>query len=141
VLRRTRFGMELRAVGCNELARLSPRSARQPHGHPFLTCCARSSRAAGGLLLAGQVGVGDPTVGQNYTLQSISVPWFSAAPASLRRPRLLPRRAGRRRPHPGNQQRHRLSRLSEQLAILAARRLDTASAAMYSQTRSAVRHG
>jgi ribose transport system ATP-binding protein len=28
--------------------------------------------AAGGVLLAAQVGVGDPTVGQNYTLQSIS---------------------------------------------------------------------
>ena len=27
---------------------------------------------AGGVLLAAQVGVGDPTVGQNYTLESIS---------------------------------------------------------------------
>jgi ribose transport system ATP-binding protein len=70
-LRRTRFGMELRAIGCNELA--AHRLGAQINRSVMLAymLCAFFT-ALGGLLLAGQVGIGDPAVGANYTLQSIS---------------------------------------------------------------------
>ena len=71
MLRRTRFGIELRAVGSNEVTayRLGARTTRTGILAYVLCSC---FAAVGGLLLAAQVGVGDPTVGQNYTLQSIS---------------------------------------------------------------------
>jgi ribose transport system ATP-binding protein len=70
-LRRTRFGMELRAIGCNALA--AHRLGAQINRSVILAyiLCALFT-AVGGLLLAGQIGIGDPTVGANYTLQSIS---------------------------------------------------------------------
>ena len=63
--------MELRAVGCNEVAayRLGARVNRTVV-LSYVLCSLFS--AVGGLLLAGQISVGDPSVGQNYTLQSIS---------------------------------------------------------------------
>jgi ribose transport system ATP-binding protein len=70
-LRRTRLGMEIRAIGSNEVVahRLGAQVNRTGIlAYVFSSCFA----AVGGLLLAAQVGVGDPTVGQNYTLQSIS---------------------------------------------------------------------
>jgi ribose transport system ATP-binding protein len=71
ILRRSRFGMELRAVGSNEVAayRLGARVNRTII-LSYVLCSLFAGM--GGLLLAGQVGVGDPSVGQNYTLQSIS---------------------------------------------------------------------
>ena len=63
--------MELRAIGCNELA--AHRLGAQINRSVMLAyvLCALFT-AVGGLLLAGQIGIGDPTVGANYTLQSIS---------------------------------------------------------------------
>jgi ribose transport system ATP-binding protein len=71
MVRRTRLGMELRAIGCNELA--AHRLGAQINRSVMLAyiLCALFT-AVGGLLLAGQIGIGDPTVGANYTLQSIS---------------------------------------------------------------------
>jgi ribose transport system ATP-binding protein len=70
-LRRTRFGMEIRAIGSNEVAayRLGAKINRSCILAYVLCSC---FAALGGLLLSAQIGVGDPTVGQNYTLQSIS---------------------------------------------------------------------
>jgi ribose transport system ATP-binding protein len=70
-LRRSRFGMELRAIGSNELAahRLGARVDRSVI-LAYMLCALFTSIS--GLLLAGQVGIGDPAVGANYTLQSIS---------------------------------------------------------------------
>jgi ribose transport system ATP-binding protein len=71
MLRKTRFGMGVRAIGSNEVAayRLGARVDRAAT-LAYVLCSLFA--AAGGVLLAAQVGVGDPTVGQNYTLQSIS---------------------------------------------------------------------
>ena len=71
ILRKTRFGMGVRAVGSNEVSayRLGARVDRTAI-LAYVLCSLFA--AAGGVLLAAQVGVGDPTVGQNYTLQSIS---------------------------------------------------------------------
>jgi len=70
-LRQTRFGMEIRAIGSNEVA--AYRLGAQVNRSCILAYVLCSCFAAlGGLLLAAQIGVGDPTVGQNYTLQSIS---------------------------------------------------------------------
>ena len=70
-LRRTRLGMEIRAIGSNEVAahRLGARVNRSVIGAYIL--CALFT-ALGGLLLSAQVGIGDPAVGGTYTLQSIS---------------------------------------------------------------------
>lgn len=70
-LRKTRFGMEIRAIGSNEVAahRLGARVNRSVI-LAYVLCSVFT--AIGGVLLAAQVGVGDPTVGQSYTLQSIS---------------------------------------------------------------------
>jgi ribose transport system ATP-binding protein len=70
-LRRSRFGMEIRAIGSNEVAahRLGARVNRSVISAYVL--CALFT-AMGGILLSAQVGIGDPSVGQNYTLQSIS---------------------------------------------------------------------
>src|SRR5262249_47089350 len=71
ILRKTRFGMGVRSVGSNEVGayRLGARVDRTAI-LAYVLCSLFA--AAGGVLLAAQVGVGDPTVGQNYTLQSIS---------------------------------------------------------------------
>ena len=71
MLRKTRFGMGVRAIGSNEVAayRLGARVDRTAT-LAYVLCSLFA--AAGGVMLAAQVGVGDPTVGQNYTLQSIS---------------------------------------------------------------------
>jgi ribose transport system ATP-binding protein len=71
VLRRTRFGMELRAVGSNEVAahRLGAQVNRSVVA-AYMLCSLFA--AFGGILLSGQIAIGDPSVGQNYTLQSIS---------------------------------------------------------------------
>ena len=70
-LRRTRFGMEIRAIGSNEVA--AYRLGAQVNRSCILAYILCSFFAAlGGVLLSAQIGVGDPTVGQNYTLQSIS---------------------------------------------------------------------
>ena len=71
ILRKTRFGIGVRAVGSNEVSayRLGARVDRTAI-LAYVLCSLFA--AAGGVLLAAQVGVGDPTVGQNYTLQSIS---------------------------------------------------------------------
>jgi ribose transport system ATP-binding protein len=71
VLRKTRFGMELRAVGSNEVAafRLGARVNRTVIS-AYMLCSLFA--ALGGFLLSAQIAIGDPSVGQNYTLQSIS---------------------------------------------------------------------
>ena len=70
LLRRSRAGLELRAVGSDEtrahrLGRGSTRRICSP------TSCARCSRPPAGILLSAQVAVGDPSLGVNYTLTSI----------------------------------------------------------------------
>jgi ribose transport system ATP-binding protein len=71
VLRQTRFGLELRAIGSNEVAahRLGARVDRSVI-LAYILCSLFT--AVGGLLLSAQVGIGDPAVGVNYSLQSIS---------------------------------------------------------------------
>ena len=71
MLRRTRFGMELRAIGSSEIAahRLGARVNRSVI-LAYVLCSLFA--AVGGLLLSAQVGIGDPAVGVNYSLQSIS---------------------------------------------------------------------
>jgi len=71
VLRRTRFGMELRAIGSSEVGahRLGARVNRSVI-LAYVLCSLFT--AVGGLLLSAQVGIGDPAVGVNYSLQSIS---------------------------------------------------------------------
>jgi ribose transport system ATP-binding protein len=71
LLRKSRFGMELRAIGSNETAayRLGARVNRSVI-LAYVLCSFFA--ALGGILLSAQVGIGDPAVGQNYTLQSIS---------------------------------------------------------------------
>ena len=70
-LRKTRYGMEIRAIGSSEVAahRVGARVNRSII-LAYVSCSVLT--AIGGVLLAAQVGVGDPTIGQNYTLQSIS---------------------------------------------------------------------
>jgi ribose transport system ATP-binding protein len=71
LLRRSRAGIELRAVGSSEVRahRLGARSHRV-HLVAYVLCALFS--ALGGLMLASQVGIGDPSVGVNYTLTSIA---------------------------------------------------------------------
>jgi ribose transport system ATP-binding protein len=71
VLRLTRAGLQLRAVGSDGTTahRLGARVNRT-HIAAYLLCSLFS--AAGGLMLASQVGVGDATVGVSYTLTSIA---------------------------------------------------------------------
>jgi ribose transport system ATP-binding protein len=71
VLRRTAFGLGLRAVGCDEAAahRIGVRV-----GPTVMAAYLLSALFAtlAGILLAGQVGLGDPTVGGSYTLASVA---------------------------------------------------------------------
>jgi ribose transport system ATP-binding protein len=73
VLRRTRFGLQLRAVGSDETRahRLGARADFTVIA-AFVICALFA--AAAGIMLAGQIGVGDgdPTLSSNYTLQSIA---------------------------------------------------------------------
>ncbi|HEY1509278.1 MAG TPA: ATP-binding cassette domain-containing protein [Solirubrobacteraceae bacterium] len=71
VLRFTRPGLQIRAVGSDEPAahRLGARVNRT-HILAYVLCSLFT--AAGGLMLASQVGVGDATVGVTYTLTSIT---------------------------------------------------------------------
>jgi ribose transport system ATP-binding protein len=70
-LRKSRFGMEIRAIGSNEVAayRLGAKVNRSVI-LAYVLCSFFT--ALGGILLSAQIGIGDPSVGQNYTLQSIS---------------------------------------------------------------------
>ena len=70
-LRRTRFGLALRASGSDEPSahRVGARVNRTVIAGYVL--CALFATIAG-VLLAGQVGIGDPTVGQSYTLSSVT---------------------------------------------------------------------
>jgi ribose transport system permease protein/ribose transport system ATP-binding protein len=63
--------MELRAIGSSEIAahRLGA-SVNRSVILAYILCSLLT--AAGGLLLSAQVGIGDPAVGVNYSLQSIS---------------------------------------------------------------------
>jgi ribose transport system ATP-binding protein len=71
ILRKMRFGMGVRAVGSNEVSAYRLGAPVDRTAILAYVLCSLFA-AAGGVLLAAQVGVGDPTVGQNYTLQSIS---------------------------------------------------------------------
>jgi ribose transport system ATP-binding protein len=71
LLRRSRAGLELRAVGSNEerARRLGARPDRT-HAGAYVLCSLFA--VAAGVMLASQVGLGDANVGENYTLQSIT---------------------------------------------------------------------
>ncbi len=71
-LRRTRLGLALRAVGSNEAAahRMGV-SVGRTRIVAYVLCAVFASLAA--VMLAVQIGTGDATAGQNYTLQSIAV--------------------------------------------------------------------
>ncbi|MEA2467602.1 MAG: ribose transport system permease protein rbsA [Thermoleophilaceae bacterium] len=71
VLRRTRFGNALRAIGSNEQSAHRIGVRVTPTIVAAYVACALFA-VLGGLMLAMQVGIGDPTVGQNYTLTSIT---------------------------------------------------------------------
>jgi ribose transport system ATP-binding protein len=70
-LRRTRWGLELRAVGSNEEAarRLGTKTNRVSL-LAYVACSALTF--GGGVMLIAQLGIGDPTAGVNYTLASIA---------------------------------------------------------------------
>jgi ribose transport system ATP-binding protein len=70
-LRSSRFGWQLRAVGSNEE---SARRAGVRIDRTFVAGYIASSllTAFGGVMLFGQIGVGDPRQGANYTLSSIT---------------------------------------------------------------------
>jgi ribose transport system ATP-binding protein len=70
-LRRTTWGVALRAVGSNEL---NARRAGIPIEWTYFGAYALSGLLsyAGGVMLMAQIGVGDPTAGVNYTLTSIT---------------------------------------------------------------------
>jgi ribose/xylose/arabinose/galactoside ABC-type transport system permease subunit len=71
VLRRTRFGRHIYAVGGNEeVARLSGISATRIRYAVYVICSL--SAALTGLLYLSRMGVGDPVVGDNLELQSIT---------------------------------------------------------------------
>jgi ribose transport system ATP-binding protein len=70
-LRRTRWGLELRAVGSDEASahRLGIAVGRT-HLAAFVLCSLLV--AVGAMMLMAQIGVGDPTAGINYSLTSIT---------------------------------------------------------------------
>jgi ribose transport system ATP-binding protein len=71
VLRRTRFGLALRAVGSDETRahRLGAR-VNLTYFSAYVLCSLFT--ALGGLMLASQVAIGDPRIGTSYTLTSIT---------------------------------------------------------------------
>jgi ribose transport system ATP-binding protein len=71
VLRRTSFGLSLRAVGSDEVSayRLGVKVDRVA-GLAYIIAALFAALA--GMLLAAQVGLGDPTVGGTYTLASVT---------------------------------------------------------------------
>ena len=70
LLRRSRAGLELRAVGSDE-TRAHRLGARVNATHLLAYVVCALFAAAGGILLSAQVAVGDPSLGVNYTLTSI----------------------------------------------------------------------
>ncbi|MGP6204634.1 ATP-binding cassette domain-containing protein [Microbacterium sp. F2] len=78
VLRRTGFGIRVRAVGLNGhfANRLGIRASMVRAG-AYLLCGALA--AIGGVFLASQVGIGDATVGDTYTLLAIAAPVIGGA--------------------------------------------------------------
>jgi ribose transport system ATP-binding protein len=70
-LRRTVFGLGLRAIGCDESSahRIGVRVTPTVMAAYLLSALFAT---LAGILLAGQVGVGDPTVGGSYTLSSVA---------------------------------------------------------------------
>ena len=71
VLRLTRPGLELRAVGSDEeRARQLGARVEITHFSAYVLCSIFA--AAAGLMLASQVGIGDPTVGISYTLTGVT---------------------------------------------------------------------
>ncbi len=71
LLRFTRGGLQLRAVGSNETrAHRLGAQVGATHVGAYVLCSLFA--AAGGIMLASQVGVGDPRIGTNYTLTSIT---------------------------------------------------------------------
>lgn len=78
LLRRTGMGMRVRAVGMNGLYadRLGIRS-NLVRGGAYVLCGLLASLA--GVFLAGQVGIGDATVGDTYTLLAIAAPVIGGA--------------------------------------------------------------
>ncbi|MGI8392323.1 ATP-binding cassette domain-containing protein [Leucobacter sp. W1038] len=77
-LRRTGMGMRVRAVGMNGLyaERLGIRS-NLVRGGAYVLCGLLAALA--GVFLAGQVGIGDATVGNTYTLLAIAAPVIGGA--------------------------------------------------------------
>jgi ribose transport system ATP-binding protein len=70
-LRRTRWGLELRAVGSNEeSARRLGTKTNRVSLMAYVACSALTF--GGGVMLMAQLGIGDPTAGINYTLASIA---------------------------------------------------------------------
>ncbi|MBV9560375.1 MAG: ABC transporter permease [Bradyrhizobium sp.] len=71
LLRRTRWGLCLRAVGSSEInARKAGVSIELTYLGAYSSCALLSF--AGGLMLMAQIGIGDPGAGVNYTLTSIT---------------------------------------------------------------------
>jgi ribose transport system ATP-binding protein len=78
VLRHTGLGLRVRAVGINGLYanRLGIRATAIRSG-AYLLCAVLAAMA--GVLLAGQVGIGDASVGEIYTLLAIAAPVIGGA--------------------------------------------------------------
>ena len=119
-LRRGRLGLALRAVGSNEAA------AHRMGVNVGLTrisayCIAGSFAALAAMMLAVQIGTGDATAGQSYTLQSISAVVLGGASIYGGRGSFLgadPRRPAADR----DDQRDHLPRTRRSLAVLVPRR-------------------
>ena len=69
-LRRTQWGLRLRAVGSDEESARRVGVPHQPHGAARLRGASRALTFLGALVLLAQLGVGDPAQGTGYTLTS-----------------------------------------------------------------------